>query len=452
MTDAKTVPPGPAGLHRPGRRSPMAGGLLAGGIALLVIGLVTAIVQRPPSAPRTTAAATEAPVPDASLARLEKKVADAPGDAQAWAALGAAYVDHARVNSDPSAYPKAEQALERSLSLDGDGNWEALAAQGALAAGRHDFANALRFSEQAREVQPQSSFILGIIVDSLTELGRYPEAVDAAQAMVDLRPDLTSYARVSYQRELHGDVPGAIEAMQEALRASSTPGDRAFAAYYLGELEWSRGAAARAEAHYESALRFDPTAMQAVAGLGKVAASRGDVRAAIARYDKAVAGFPDPEALKELGELHLLEGDREQAERRFRQSAAENAKQAAGGVAVDLETALFSADHRRDLAEGLSAARREWDRRHSIHVADALAWQLFANGRHQEALVHADKALQLGTRNAAFHFHRAEIHRALGNLDAAEAGYREALAINRNFSFLHAQTAERALADLARAG
>ena len=32
--------------------------------------------------------------------------------------------------------------------------------------------------------------------------------------MVDLKPNLDSYARVSYFRELHGDVPGAIEAMR----------------------------------------------------------------------------------------------------------------------------------------------------------------------------------------------------------------------------------------------
>ncbi|HVF76418.1 MAG TPA: tetratricopeptide repeat protein [Acidimicrobiales bacterium] len=449
MTNPNTLPAGPGGVHGRVRRTPITAALLAAGIALLVVGVAGVAFQRRPSAGSPAAAASVPTTAATPLARLEKKVADDPGDASAWAALGAAHVDHARVNSDPSSYPKAERALDRSLALDGDGNWEALASQGALAAGRHDFAKALRFSEQARELQPQSSFILGIIVDSLTELGRYPEAVDAAQAMVDLRPDLASYARVSYQRELHGDIPGAIDAMQAALRASSAPGDRAFAAYHLGELEWQGGDVPRAEARYQEALRADPTAMQAVAGLGRVAASRGDLAAAISRYEEAVAGFPDPEALKELGELHLLDADREAAELRFRQAARENAKQAAGGVAVDLEIALFSADHRRNLDAGLAAASREWGRRQSIHVADALAWQLFVHGEHENALVYADKALALGSRNGAFHFHRAEIHRALGNRDAAVADYRQALAISPNFSLLHRGPAQRALADLA---
>lgn len=433
--------------------SPIIVGVFVIAMAVVMASVTTAMVPEEPaglvpSEQSGTQEASSGAAAGGPLVALEAKAAAQPDDASVWSELGAAYVDHARVNSDPSAYPKAQQALERSLALAPDGNWEALAAQGALAAGRHDFSTALRFSEAARVMQPQSSFILGIVVDSLTELGRYPEAVDAAQAMVDLRPDIASYARVSYQRELHGDVPGAIEAMQGALRASSAPGDRAFATFYLGELEWERGDVDRAAAHYQAALLADPTAMQAVAGLGRVAAARGDVPAAIGRYEESVAGFPDPDAYKQLGELYLVQGDTARAEEAFRRSAAENAKQAAGGVYVDLEHALFSADHRRDLDGGLAAARREWDRRHSVHVADALAWQLFVHGQYDEALVYADQALALGTRNASFHFHRAEIHRALGNVEAARADYREVIAMNPNFSVLHRGAAEKALAIL----
>lgn len=428
---------------RPTRRGPVIAILFAVGAVLIVGSVISAAGGRDGRGEtgEPVSAAAETP-----LARLEAKVVDAPDDAASWAALGAAYVDHARANSDPSAYPKAERALDRSLALQGEGNWQALAAKGALAAGRHDFAPALEFSQQARALQPHSSFILGVIVDSLTELGRYPEAVDASQAMVDLRPDLSSYARVSYQRELHGDVDGAVAAMESARQAASTAGDKAFALYYLGQLEWNRGNIDRAAEHYETALRTDPSAAQARAGIAKVAAARGDIASAIANYEKAVAAFPDPEALKELGELLLVQGDTERAEERFREAATSNADQASGGVYVDLETALFSADHNRDLAEGMAAARREWSRRQSVHVADALAWQLFRHGSFDEALIYADKALALGMRNAAFHFHRAEIHHALGNHDAARADYEQVAAINPNFSFLHREQARQRLA------
>lgn len=446
MTHAITVSgTGRRFTRRPGR-SPVVAGLLAIGVLLIVTSLVAASVRRG-SSPIAATPTAGGPT-DVTLARLQDKVAQAPDDAAAWAALGAAYVDHARVYSDPSAYPEAERALDRSLALNGTGNWQALGAQGALAAGRHDFATALRFSEQARALQPQSAFILGIIVDSLTELGRYPEAVQAAQDMVDLRPAIGSYARVSYQRELHGDVTGAIDAMSLALRAASSAGDKAFARYHLGELEWNRGDVDAAARQYESALRANPSATQPLAGLGKVAAARGDIATAIARYDEAVAGFPDPEALKELGELHLLNGDQALADERFSQAAAENARQAAGGVDINLETALFSADHARDLDQGLAAARQEWERRHSIHVADALAWQLFAHGQFDEALTYSNTALALGTRSALFHFHRAEIQRALDHRREALADYSVALSFNPNFSFLYRDAVQQAITEL----
>ena len=40
-----------------------------------------------------------------------------------------------------------------------------------------------------------------------------------ADKMVSIRPDLRSYSRISYLREIHGDMPGAIEAMKMAIQA-----------------------------------------------------------------------------------------------------------------------------------------------------------------------------------------------------------------------------------------
>ncbi len=46
-------------------------------------------------------------------------------------------------------------------------------------------------------------------MDANVELGNYDEAVKLADKMVEIRPDLRSYSRVSYLREIHGDVDGA---------------------------------------------------------------------------------------------------------------------------------------------------------------------------------------------------------------------------------------------------
>src|SRR5215217_9563791 len=65
---------------------------------------------------------------------------------------------------------------------------------------------------------------IGVLVDALIELGRYPEAGRVLQHMVDRKPDLAAYARVSYWRELHGDLAGARRAM---VLAASAGGDTA---------------------------------------------------------------------------------------------------------------------------------------------------------------------------------------------------------------------------------
>ena len=78
-------------------------------------------------------------------------------------------------------------------------------------------------------------------------------------------------------------------------------------------------------------------------------------------------------------------------------------------------------------------------------MADALGWELYANGRPREALSYANRALGLGTRNALFFFHRGMIERALGRAAPAERDLRRAIQINPYFSPLWADEAARTL-------
>ena len=50
---------------------------------------------------------------DAAIASLEDRLEAVPDDWEAAAALGAAFVQQARITSDPSAYPLARTALRR---------------------------------------------------------------------------------------------------------------------------------------------------------------------------------------------------------------------------------------------------------------------------------------------------------------------------------------------------
>jgi hypothetical protein len=97
------------------------------------------------------------------------------------------------------------------------------------------------------------------LADAQIQLGHYPEAFDATQRMVDLAPNTASLARVSYAWELRGDLEQTTSNMTRALDAATTPADKVFARYYLGELAYNAGAAA-ALVHYQAGgLAADPT-------------------------------------------------------------------------------------------------------------------------------------------------------------------------------------------------
>ena len=416
--------------------------LLTGGAPARSAGLA-----RPASA-AAPADNSEARTLGQSPEELQNRLRAHPGDWRSWGRLGFVYVEQARVTANPALYPKAEGAFSRSLSLHRKGNFAALAGRGALANGRHDFAGGLRWARRAERLNPRSAEVQAVVGDSLVELGRYDEAFAAYQRMVDLGPGLASYTRASFALDLQGDVAGARRALELALGEAMTPKEMAFPQYSLGELAWNNGDVEEARRRYEQAVRLDPAFVPAQAGLARLHAATGETDRAVGEWSAVVARTPLPEYVAELGNLYLIAGRPAEAERQFSVLEAQRKLLEANGVNVDLEIALFSADHGVDLAQGLRAAQAEWGRRKSIHVADALAWQLHANGRDAEALPLADRALSLHTRNALFLFHRGMIHHALGQEAAARADLEDALRLNPHFSLLHQETATRTLATL----
>jgi tetratricopeptide (TPR) repeat protein len=403
----------------------------------------------PAGVPKDALSGTSA-LPQDSLSRtidsLQATLRTNPKDASSWAYLGFAYVQQARVTADPSYYPKAEGALRRSLALKPDRNAEALAGLGALANARHDFATAVEQGRKAEAIDPYNANIKAIVGDGLIELGRYQDGFEEFQRMIDTRPDTGTYARVSYARELEGDVAGAIQVMGMALQSAGTPSDTAFAEYYLGELSWNSGKLDQADDAYRRCAAADPSYVPCAQGLAKVAWARGDVQQALTGYQAVVDAYPLPQFVLEYGDLASASGDGALAQQQYQLFHAEVQLFAANGVDTNLEIAQFSADHGVDLAVGLAAARAEWKLRQSVQVADALAWSLHANGLDREALGYSNQALKLGTRSALFFFHRGTIEDALGMTKAARADLSSALSINPWFSPVWAPAAKSALA------
>jgi tetratricopeptide (TPR) repeat protein len=425
--------------------------LIAGAAALNLRG--AAVLDLPaPGLPRTTTSVLLGPAGRAgslegSIAALQDRLRLVPEDWQGYASLGLAYVAQARVTADPSWYPKAEGVLATSLRLHGEGNVDAVLGLGALALARHEFRHALARGRAAVDMSPQNADAFGVVGDALLELGRYEEAFEAFQTMVDTRPDLSSYARVSYARELLGDVGGAVDAMRTAFESAGSASDAAWAAHQLGELELGRGDVEAATGWFERGLDLDPDQVANLAGLARSAWVRGDARLAIERFEEVVALRPSVDDVASLGDLYATTGRPDLAEAQYAVVEAARELARSNGVNVDLEIALFDADH-GDPGGALAAARAEWQRRKSIHVADAYAWALYANGRFQDAERLSDRALSLGTRNAMFLYHAAMIERALGRESVAIHLLNRVLALNPRFSVLHAAIAERVRSEL----
>ena len=384
---------------------------------------------------------------DQTIESLQARLRTLPTDWQSWASLGLAYVQQARVTADPSYYPKAQGVLERSLGLEHNDNFGAMVGMAALAAARHDFSGALRWGEQAKAINPYNANVYGVIGDAMVELGRYADAFHTFQKMVDTQPGVSSYARVSYARELMGDVPGAIQAMVAARDIAGTPADTAWACYQLGELYFNQGDLSKARAAYLRGTDVDANYVPPFAGLAKVAWAQGHLQQAIAGYTDVVSRYPSPEYVIALGDLYTAAGRPDQAAQQYGLVHVEEQLFRSNGVNIDLELALFDAAH-GDPAGALTAASDEWAKRHSVLVADAYAWALYANGRYNEAAIYASKAMALGYRNALFAFHAGMIQLKLGHTTEARRLLAQAVGTNPHFSIQYAPMAQAQLASL----
>ena len=389
---------------------------------------------------------------DDQIQSLQGRPRANPNDWQSYSQLGLAYLQKARETGDPSYYQKVEEALNKTLEQQPD-DYITVSAMGALALARHQFHSALEWGERARQFSPDRTYAYGIIADAQTELGQYSEAVETLQIMVDLRPDMSSYSRISYIRELHGDIDGALKMMQSAVDGGTPNSEStAWTRTQLGNLYFNTGDLQRAEAEYMQTLSDRPNYVYALAGLGRVRAAQGKMDEAIKLMTQATQVMPLPEFVIALGDLYQVNGDPDSAQQQYNLVGAIEKLFKANGVDLDMEIALFNADHDRGLPATLELARKAYANRPSIHAADVLAWSLYKTGHYEEAQSFSQKALQLGSKDALKLFHAGMIAYRLGDKAQAIEYLEQALAINPHFSILYADEAQRTLNTLQAEG
>jgi tetratricopeptide (TPR) repeat protein len=175
----------------------------------------------------------------------------------------------------------------------------------------------------------------------------------------------------------------------------------------------------------------------------------GKLDDAIALFQRAADVVPLPEYVIGLAEAQTAAGHPEEATRNFKLARAEIQLFKATGVIVDVDLALFEADH-GDPTQALALALSGYKATPTVRAADALGWVLHRLGRDAEARKRSDEALRLGSRDPLFRYHAGAIAAALGDVKTARTDLELALSTDPGFSATGAADARRILAGLPR--
>ena len=430
------------------RTLPAAAALLAAGLAIAIAVAANGAAPRP-AASQPGAAGAAAASPPRSIDAVRAHLAQVPGDWPAWSSLGALELERGRATGDPAAYAAAQQAYGTSLRLQREGNDAALAGAAALSAARHEFATAQRQAQQALAINPESPEALAALTDALTELGRYGPALATARRLDAVRPGLASFARLSYQAELRGQIPQAIDLMGRAAGEATTPAQVAFTRTHEGLLALGRHDLAAAQDAYRAGVAVAPTDTALIFLGARIAWATGDPELAVRRYADLVARRPSPVYAGAQAEALHATGDRREEAAALDLVRASQRLAVTAGVAPEGADVLFEADH-GDPGRAIVLGARVWKRSPSVGAADAYGWALHVAGRDRQALTYADQALSLGGKPALVLAHRGMIRAALGMRAGARADLTAALHEDPTFSALLAPRAQALLDRLER--
>lgn len=430
----------------PPRRLPST--LVALAAAAAVFAVTFLVLQGQRGAEPGLAGAAGRPSPDQIVAEAEQRVAADPEFVPGLTKLAEGYLARAGATGDPAWLTKAEDAGRRAVQAD-PAAFEAMDALGVIAASRHRFREALGWTRRSLAVAPTRVAPLSIRTDALIELGRYREGFAAAQKRLNLRPDLASYSRASYVRELVGDRRGAVRLMRLAVGASApSSSDRATARAQLGLVLLAQGDLSSAEREVRIALSEVPGDTNASFVLGQVLVARGELEEARRLFEQVVAELPEPDHIAALAEVERSLGMTDAARRHDVAMRTAFDLLGAHRSNVDLDRALLEADLRRPSPGDIARARRGQAARPGIAGDQALGWVLTRAGRCGEGDRHATRSLRLGTRDPLMLFHAGMAAACAGDRASARTRLSAALRLNPAFSLRWAPVARRELARL----
>lgn len=340
---------------------------------------------------------------DKLIARLNTK----PGDTKTELALANAYIIESRISGNMAYYDKAAlKTVDRIIEREPK-NYEALMLRSLLQLSQHHFAEGLESAKLAVSIDSNSAFVYGLLLDANVEMGNYAAAVDAAGKMVSIRPDLRSYSRIAYLREIHGDYAGAVSAMKLAVQAGIPAEETTeWCRVQLGKLYENMGEVEQARFQYNLSLAARPQYAYALAGLGRIHSFEKKYDSAVYYFEQAAALMTDLGIKNNLADAYHRAGQQAKANDMYKQimdemNSSEKAliKDPDMGHYSDKEQAyVYLQNNNYDKA--LAHAMAEYKRRPAnIEVNELMAWVHYKRNEIDKALPYVSAALVTNSKN-----------------------------------------------------
>ncbi len=349
---------------------------------------------------------------------LKADIQSNPKDYASRLKMADLYIVEARATGNygyyyPAAVKMIDGVLEENPEKSED-KFRALTSKAVIQLSYHKFEEARETGRKALAINPHNSRVYGILTDANVEMGDYERAVQMADSMVAIRPDLRSYSRVSYLREIFGEVKGAQQAMKMAIKAGA-PGheETTWAHVTLGNLYENYGELDSAKMQYEIALAEREGYPFALKGLASVAAKKGNNEEAIDLLNEAIENRKDASFYEDLAMVYKKMGRMDEMQTASKKAFAELRGLAGDAHShgddghshshshsehghsheVGLEMARLYVALTDDYDEALHNALHEYSiRPENIEVNRVLAYIYLKKGKLKQAREHFDKA------------------------------------------------------------
>ena len=374
---------------------------------------------------------------------LEQKLTENQNDVKSRLLLVQAYIREGRITGNHVYYDGLAFSHVNKILKKDPQNFEALCSKATIQASEHQFSEALATANEGIQINPYNSYVCGVKCDAQVELGMYSEAIKTADKMSSLRPDIKSYTRISYLREIYGDYEGSKEAMEMALQ-SGAPGleETEWVRVYLGHLYQLTGDDQKAAYYYRTSLVNRPGYPVALSALGELFMVNNELDSALKYYLRATETAPDYSYYMALGNIYKGKGLKEQSEKAYNSSMdilikhkQATSEENGEGHFVDKELAQLNiAMGKYD--EAYSNAMMEYNRRPlNIDINETLAWAALHAGRLKEAQEHITMALKTNSKNPKLHFKAAIIYQRANEIQKSKEYAGMARATNKNIDF-----------------